>query len=194
MDIYSEYTVSEPYRVLKNDYFIPFGFTYDYYITAQQIENLSKASRSRIMLRALLVDESVVENLDVNLEQIDDNALRNLSFESFSLDVEERKSESSSHFEMTGDGFVSDITLIKPNLVFYSVPYDEGFTAYVNGTESEIYKVNSGLCAVYAPAGENEIVFTYKTPYLNTGIILSLIGLGIYISYIILILKKKVKI
>ena len=194
MDIYSEYTVSEPYRVLKNDYFIPFGFTYDYYITAQQIENLSKASRSRIMLRALLVDEGVIENLDVNLEQIDDNALRNLSFESFSLDVEERKSESSSYFEMTGDGFVSDITLTKPNLVFYSVPYDEGFTAYVNGTESEIYKVNSGLCAVYAPAGENEIVFTYRTPYLNTGIILSLIGLGIYISYIILILKKKVKI
>jgi len=84
--------------------------------------------------------------------------------------------------------------LHKANLVFYSVPYDEGFTAYVNGTETEIIKVHNGLCAVYAPAGDNEIVFSYKTPGLNTGIFLNLAGLGIYIIYLILIFKKKVKI
>ena len=112
----------------------------------------------------------------------------------FASDVEDRQSECSYHFEQTKDGFVSDIVLEKPNLVFYSVPYDEGFTAYVNGEESEIHKVNSGLCAVYAPAGDNEIVFRYETPHLKTGIILNLCGLAVYAVYIILIFKKKVKI
>ncbi len=194
MNIYSEHSVTGPYQVVKNDYFIPFGFTYDYYITAEQMENIPKASRSRILLRALLVHSDLAENLELELEQIDDDALKNLTFEVFAFDVEDRKSESSYYFEQTNDGFVSNIILEKPNLVFYSVPYDEGFTAFVNGKESEIYKVNRGLCAVYAPGGDNEIVFRYKTPYLKTGIALSLAGLGVYIAYIILILKKKVKI
>ena len=51
-----------------------------------------------------------------------------------------------------------------------------------------------GLCAVYAPEGDNEIVFSYQTPGLKAGIILNCAGLGIYIIYLLLILKKKVKI
>ena len=191
--LYSSHTHTAPYTVLKNDYFIPFGFTYDYYITAEQMENTAKASRSRIMLRALMVDENLITKHNLSLEQIDDNVLKNLTFAAFESDVEDRQSESSYYFEQTKDGFVSNIILEKPNLVFYSVPYDEGFTACVNGEESEIYRVNSGLCAVYAPAGDNEIIFDYETPYLKTGIALNLAGLGIYISYIIFILKKKVK-
>ena len=95
---------------------------------------------------------------------------------------------------MTDYGFVSHIKLEKDNFVFFSVPYDEGFTAYVNGTESEIFNVNNGLSAVFAPAGDCEIVFRYQTPYLSTGIRLNLFGLGIYIIYLVLIFKKKVKI
>ena len=192
-NIYSRYGETGPYTVLKNDYFIPFGFTYDYFVTAQQIDNTPKTNRSRILLRALLVDEDVISEYNLPLEQIDDASLRNVTFEAFESDAEDRKAECSYYFEMTDDGFISDIILEKPNLVFYSVPYDEGFTAFVNGQESEIYRVNGGLCAVYAPDGDNEIVFTYRTPHLKTGIILSLAGLGIYIAYITLILKKKVK-
>ena len=191
--IYSAHTVTEPYTVLKNDYFIPFGFTYDYYVTPEQMENTAKSVRSRLMLRALVAEQQLVKSLDLPLEQIEEEALKNVTFAVFESDVADRQSECSYYFEQTKDGFVSNIMLSKPNLVFYSVPYDEGFTAFVNGQESEIYKVNSGLCAVYAPAGDNEIVFDYETPHLKTGIILSLAGLGIYIAYIIFILKKKVK-
>ena len=193
-EIYSDHTETAPYKVVKNDYFIPFGFTYDYYATPQQMESTAKANRSKLLLRALMVEEEIVAKYNLSLEQIDDEALKNITFEVFASDVEDRQSECSYHFEQTKDGFVSDIVLEKPNLVFYSVPYDEGFTAYVNGEESEIHKVNSGLCAVYAPAGDNEIVFRYETPHLKTGIILNLFGLGVYAVYTILILKKKVKI
>ena len=48
--------------------------------------------------------------------------------------------------------------------MFFSVPYDDGFTATVNGQAARIERVDGGLMAVAAPAGENEIVFTYHTP------------------------------
>lgn len=192
--IYSEYMVSQPYQVMTNDYYIPMGFTYDYFATQEQMDSVSTAYRSKAMLKAILVDSEVVDRYKLSVEQISNEKLKDYSFEAYIKDVADRKSESSYYFEQTKDGFVSNIVLEQANLVFYSVPYDEGFTAYVNGAETEIIKVQNGLCAVYAPAGDNEIVFEYKTPGLNVGIALNLAGLGIYIIYLILILKKKVKI
>ena len=39
--------------------------------------------------------------------------------------------------------------------------FDEGFTATVDGEETEIEKVDGGLMAVFVPAGTHRIVFTY---------------------------------
>lgn len=190
-NIYSPYSVSEPYQIFKNDYFIPMGFTYDNFVTEEQMNKVPEKNRSNVLLRAILCDESIVDKYKLSLDKIDDNNLFDYSFETYDFDVNERIKSSSYYFEQTKDGFISNIKLYEPNLVFYSVPYDEGFTAFVNGTESKIYKVNGGLSAVYAPVGDNEIVFTYHTPGLNIGIMLSLISLVIYIGYLIINSKKK---
>lgn len=189
--IYSPYSVSEPYKIFKNDYFIPMGFTYDKYVTEEQMQQVAAENRSNIMLKAILCDESIVDNLKLSLDKLDNSFLNDHSFASFTSDVEERRNCSGYYFEQTKDGFISNIQLYQPNLVFYSVPYDEGFTAYVNGEETKIYKVNAGLSAVYAPAGDNEIIFSYRTPGLNLGILISILALAIYIIYLIAIFKKK---
>ncbi|MBR5251497.1 MAG: YfhO family protein [Oscillospiraceae bacterium] len=193
-NIYSEYMVTEPYQVLKNDYFIPMGFTYDYFITPEQMENINQQYRSKVMLKALMVEGDVVDRYKLSLEQLPNEMMRDYSFDAYCEDVDSRKTQSSYYFEMTKDGFESAIKLDQPNLVFYSVPYDEGFTAYVNGVESEVIKVHNGLCAVYAPAGDNHIVFSYRTVGLGAGIALNCAGIVIYAVYLLLIYKKKVKI
>ena len=193
-DIYREHSIIRPYNILENKYFIPMGFTYDYFVTPQQMNTVKKENRSNIMLRAVMVDETLVDVYKLSLEKLSDTSLEDTSFSAFESDVADRNLSAAHYFEQTKDGFVSEIYLDHANLVFYSVPFDEGFTAYVNGHISEIIEVNNGMSAVYAPAGENEIVFTYETPYLKTGIFLNFTGLGIYIIYSVLILKKKVKI
>ena len=49
----------------------------------------------------------------------------------------------------------------RENLVFFSVPYDRGFTAYVDGQEREIERVDHGLMAVCVPEGSHTIEFVY---------------------------------
>ena len=66
------------------------------------------------------------------------------------------------------------------NLVFYSVPYESGWTATVNGEPAEVEQVSVGFMAVRAPAGENTIRFEYRTPGLSVGILISL-GAGIFL-------------
>ena len=72
------------------------------------------------------------------------------------------------------------------NLVFFSVPYSEGWSATVNGKPVEIEKVNVGFMAVPVEAGNNVIVFTYKTPLLDKGIMISFGAIVVFLIYFLI--------
>ena len=78
------------------------------------------------------------------------------------------------------------------NLVFFSIPYESGWKAYVNGKEVKIEKVNVGFMAVLAPEGDCEITFVYTTPGLYSGCIIS--GIAIIIAAIYIIICQTLRI
>ena len=96
-------------------------------------------------------------------------------------------------FQMTNSGFHAEITLKKDNLVFFSVPYDDGFTAYVNGKEADIVRVDEGLMAVLAPAGENTIDFVYQADGYSLASKVSLAALAVFVLYAGYFVWKKKK-
>ena len=185
---------SYPYNIYENTNFISMGFAYDKYVTYADLESINAANRSNVLLRALAVEEEIIEKYGLPLAKLENGELYDSTYSTYITDVTKRKNMSSYYFNQTDDGFECKILLNQPNLVFFSVPYDEGFTAYVNGIETEIEKVNYGLCAVYVPAGDNEIVFDYRTPYLNTGILLTAAGWAVWLGYMYITYRKnKVK-
>ena len=179
-----------PYNIYQNSNFISMGFAYDKYVTYTDLESINAADRSNVLIRALAVDESLIEKYSLPLEKADSEDIYDYTYSTFITDVTKRKNMSSHYFNQTSDGFECKIMLNQGNLVFFSVPYDKGFTAYVNGEKAEIEKVNYALSAVYVPAGDNEVVFTYKTPYLSTGIALTAAGWLVYGIYVFIIKKN----
>ncbi|MBP1577554.1 MAG: YfhO family protein, partial [Oscillospiraceae bacterium] len=71
-------------------------------------------------------------------------------------------------------------------LVFFSVPYDKGWSAFVNGEEVVIEKANTGFMAVRVPAGNAYIRFNYMTPGLFEGAAVSAAGIALLIIYLII--------
>lgn len=76
-------------------------------------------------------------------------------------------------------------------LVCISVPYSQGWKAYVNGKETEIYPANGMNMAIMVEAGDNNIYLEYTTPGFYAGCFISLgmAGLLIIVSIIIKIVK-----
>ena len=70
--------------------------------------------------------------------------------------------------------------------MFFSVPYDNGWSATVNGEPVPIEKVDIGFMAVRAPQGDNDIRFTYRTPGLTAGLLVSGASLLILAGYLLL--------
>lgn len=185
------------YRVFENEYYIPYGFTYDYFITNKECDQFDEEDRANIMLKALLLTpEQVIKygeyltflGSDYNLgdEYSEEKEDISTSFSSYIDDCNNLKGNSSYYFKTDNRGFTAKINMESTNLVFFSVPYESGWKAYVNGQEVEIEKVNVGFMAVLAPEGDCEIRFVYTTPGLLVGCIITSIDVVIAAIYIII--------
>lgn len=154
----------ETFTYFENINCLPMGFACDDYILISELEEMTESARAPMLVRAIgLTEEQAARYADI-LTPIADEDRQTLNYDTYIQDVASRREQAVSSFEASGSGFTATITLDRENLVFFSVPYDEGFTATVNGVETEIEYVSGGMCAVLCPAGENTIVFTYMTP------------------------------
>ena len=96
-------------------------------------------------------------------------------------------------FVKTKSGFEATAVLQHDNLMFFSIPYDEGWSATVNGKRVDVERVNKGFMAVPVESGENVIEFTYKTPALSLGVIITVFALVVWLLYTVIsaLLYKK---
>ena len=192
-DGWSYYDTKDGFMLYENENYVPMGFTYDYYITEESYETTVKNTRANLLMRALVLSEEDAETYGKYLEKLPDAKLDDLWYDTYVSDCADRRASASSSFRMTNSGFHAEITLKKDNLVFFSVPYDDGFTACVNGEETDVIQVDEGLMAVLAPAGENAIDFVYQADGYSLASKVSLAALAVFALYAGYFVWKKKK-
>ncbi len=179
------------YTLYHNDNYVPMGFTYDYYVTEVTYETSIKTLRSNLLMRALVLEDEDVEKYSSYLTELSEDMLNDLHYDSYTQDCADRRAHSCSVFQMNNAGFHAEITLEKPNLVFFSVPYDDGFTAYVNGEKTDILRVDEGLMAVLCPAGASSIDFVYQAAGLSASRVVTAVAIPVWVVYVAYFVRRK---
>ena len=179
------------YTLYHNDNYVPMGFTYDYYVTKATYEASVKTLRSNLLLRALVLEDEDVKAYGQYLTKLPDAMLDDLHYDSYTQDCADRRAHSCSVFQMNNAGFHAEITLEKQNLVFFSVPYDDGFTAYVNGEKADILRVDEGLMAVLCPAGASSIDFVYQAAGLSASRMVTAVAIPVWVVYVAYFVRRK---
>ena len=187
------YDTRDGFMLYENENYVPMGFTYDYYITEEEYEATVKNTRSNLLMRALVLSEEDAAVYGKYLKKLPEEKLNDLWYDTYVSDCADRRASACRVFRMTNSGFHAEIDLKKEELVFFSVPYDDGFTAYVNGREADILRVDEGLMAVLAPAGENTIDFVYQADGFSLASKVSLAGLAVFAVYTGYFVWKKKK-
>ena len=187
------YDTRDGFMLYENKNYVPMGFTYDYYITEEEYEATVKNTRSNLLMRALVLSEEDAAVYGKYLKKLPEEKRNDLWYDTYISDCADRRASACRVFQMTNSGFHAEIDLGKEDLVFFSVPYDDGFTAYVNGQETDILRVDEGLMAVLAPAGENTIDFVYQADGFSLAGKVSLAGLAVFVVYTGYFVWKKKK-
>lgn len=79
-----------------------------------------------------------------------------------------------------GDKIVGDIVTNDKGYVNLTIPYDKGFSIYVNGVKTDYIKTNMSFIGFKVGSGSNHIEITYTAPYSNISKIMSLVGILLF--------------
>lgn len=184
--------------VYKNNYYIPMGFMYDKFLVQEDWEDLHEYDRHLSLLKVMVLTKEqlkkysdITDYYNYDGDEITDNF--SYTEDDYYNDCKNLKSNSCSKFEYNNEGFTAEINNTgKDNLLFFSIPYDQGWTAYVNGEEVEIEKVNVGFMAVKVPENSTSTIkFVYNQPGFIYGIIITALCGIIYFIYLVLIIILK---
>lgn len=113
------------------------------------------------------------------------------SMDNYEKHIDALREEVLENVETNWRGLTGDISVSKDKMLCIAIPYDKGWSAYVDGQKVKLYQANTAFMAVELSAGNHEVELRYWTPGLTAGIILSVIG---FVSLILLIIywrKKK---
>ena len=177
------YDTLDGYTLYENTNYVPMGFTYDYYLTEDDYESTVTVTRSNLLMRALVLSDEDAAAYGQYLKELPASELNDLTYDRYVSDCADRRASACSVFTMTNSGFHAEITLDTANLVFFSVPYDDGFTATVNGKETDILRVDEGLMAVLCPAGSSSIEFVYQPDGIRLSKPVTLAALPVFVLY-----------
>ena len=137
----------------------------------------------KLLLKAIWLTDAQIKKYGDILTELPEELAEDTSYETYLKDCKARAASACYEFEPDGKGFSAKIDLEKDNLVFFSIPYDKGFTAYVDGQKTEIEKVFDGLSAVYVPAGDHSIRFDYRLLGLKEGMAVTTVCLVLFALY-----------
>ena len=86
-------------------------------------------------------------------------------------------------FKTFANGFTAKIDAKDAGMLVFTIPFDKGFSATVDGQKAEIVNCDVAFMGVFVEAGAHEIVFTYHTRGLTIGVVMSLLAAGMLIVY-----------
>lgn len=88
-------------------------------------------------------------------------------------------------FNKKNDTITCSVNGTKGEYLVTSIPYDKGFSATINGESAEIMLVNKAFVGLRLTDGKNDIILKYRSPLLDLGFIVSIMGILALIAFLL---------
>lgn len=177
-------------NVLKNQYNLPLGFTYDQFITIENFRTLTVAQKDLVLFKAFVVDSESGDWTNV-FNRLNSQVIKNeLKVSEYIQDIQDRRESVLEILEKGQNCIKGRINLKKRKLLFFSIPYDKGWSAAIDGRKVNIKCINMGLMGFSIEKGEHLVELNYRSPYIFSSTVVSTSAL-LFVLGVVLYRRKK---
>ena len=184
MPDYSYYQDMAGYHVWENEDYIPMGFCYDQYILRSELDKVADADKAGYMLHAVCLDDDQAPQFENVLTHTDDASGYQADQDHYRRDCQVRARFTVSDLTRTRVGVRCTTDFDKDRFVFFSIPYEDGWSLYIDGKKQPLVEANVGFIGFTVPQGDHTIQLEYRTPGLFYGIIITLASVIVWIAYV----------
>ncbi|MDR3051582.1 MAG: YfhO family protein [Oscillospiraceae bacterium] len=172
--------------VYENPNALPLGFAYDRYINTDHYP-VDQNNFSELMLSAAVMRNHMLYGLWDVMTEVE----KGEPLPTWQEAAAQRKAQGCYDISATPGGLTAKIDLDKEKLVCFTVQYDKGWSATVNGQAVSVYRVNMGMIGLRVPEGRaNQIALTFRVRGLRQGIWVS-VGAALLLLGICLYLRRR---
>lgn len=135
--------------------------------------NLTFKNKGTYSFNSMKIVSQPMDNLKIQSNNLKEDVLQNVAFEAN---------------RVTGK-----IALEVPKVLCMSIPFNDGWSAYVDGEKTELKACGIMFSGIELSPGEHTVELKYKTPFLELGIFVSAIGVLSTVGIVIYIEKYRKK-
>jgi hypothetical protein len=159
---YKELCTVGQIRVFQNQFALPLCIAYKSCVQEKEVVDLKPFEQQRVLLNQAIVDDSL--RYSESKERAWRTQSTNFSFEEYASVVSEfRKNPvACTQFSQNKMQFVS--FLDESCILFFSIPYDRGWQASIEGDPVDLKRVNYGFLGLSLPKGEHVIDLEFLSP------------------------------
>ncbi|MDE5564021.1 MAG: YfhO family protein, partial [Oscillospiraceae bacterium] len=168
MDVYFENEKLHSYNIARQPYITPVG---------------SYKAGDVVTLRCNMDEDGKNGTAEVYMYQLNEKV--------FQKGYEILKSGKFTLTSFSDTKLTGEVTAQKDGCLYLSVPYEEGWTMYVDGEKADMYAIFDAMCAVNLTAGTHTIEMRYAPKGFAVGVVITIGSVAVLVVLFVLERKKK---
>lgn len=132
--------------------------------------------------QTIIVTLSFPNNATISFDSPNFYGLNTLSYQNAIKAIKKQNTQT----KTDGNNVLTTYHAKRDSSIVYTLPFDKGWQAKVNGKKTTIRRAQKGFMSVNVPKGKRTIELTFIPQGLKEGSLLSLLGLGLFIFYSLL--------
>ncbi len=178
--------------VLKNKHSLPLGVGYGTYMKESNFKTLSTFQKDYMSLKACVVKDADVAKCSgmTELQPKDTFNTNNFGVDTLAALLTALKQDTLTMTSFADVHIQGKTNFSSDKVLYLSFPYDGGWTATVDGKQETEMILSAGMTGLALPKGPHTIELKYDLRYFNKGLIMSLLGLLLFVGMFFVPRKK----
>ena len=177
---YEHLTDVRDIHVYRNRYALPLGFCYDSFIRASAFMNAPRDLKDEALLEAVVVDDRDAARFARFTELQPASLAEPYVISEYDADTRARRQDTLVIREHGQNRLAGTIAVARPRIVFFSIPFDRGWKARVDGSTATLLSLNVGFMGLIVEPGRHTIELEFQPPFLVAGTGISLGSIVLY--------------
>lgn len=153
-------------RAVQNLSALPFGFTYDRYMSRADFMGLSEWQKDSALIMAAVLDPPLEASAKGRYQHLlADDIGDNFNMQQLETDVQARQGHSMEMVSFSQNEIKGKITLEQDRILFFTIPFDNGWKAKVDGIPAELQRMNIGFIGLMLAPGSHTIELAYQPAF-----------------------------